>query len=181
MMIDWVPEFDLHIKTSIDPGKCMVCPYCEVRFSKDKDPYNNWLAAGISIDGGKLAAPDYYRHIEPEGEAFIASGYWRHKKEHLDAIRQEIDYNAKGLRDALQDGGWSVDDLSAEDKLVRPPAGYTADHPHIEILKLKSFMLYEAIPDDVLTSAKALDHIIAVCRRIYPFKEFLHEATTLID
>lgn len=181
MMIDRLAEFDLHINTSIDPGKCMFRIYRDVRFSKNKDPYKNWLAAGISIDGRKLDGPEYYLHIEPEGKSFIASGYWRPKKEHLDAIRQEIDYNGTGLLDALQNGGWSVDDLSAEDKLVRPPAGYTADHPHIEILKLKSFILYEAIPDDVLTSAKALDHIIAVCRRIYPFKEFLHEATTLID
>ncbi|HMR19321.1 MAG TPA: DUF2461 domain-containing protein [Sphingobacterium sp.] len=175
-MIIGLAEFDPHINTDINATKCMFRIYRDVRFSKNKDPYKNWFAAGISIDGRKLEGPEYYIHIEPQNKSFIACGYWRPKKEHLDAIRQEIDYNFPQLIAALSEGQWTVDDLSKEDKLMRPPTGYTADDPNIETLKLKSFILYETLPDTLLMSNKALETVLVTCKRIYPFKKFLHEA-----
>ena len=180
-MIERLSEFDPHINTDIDAARCMFRIYRDVRFSKNKDPYKRWLAAGISIDGRKLDGPEYYIHIEPEGKSFIASGYWRPNKEHLAAIRQEVDYNGAALEAALREGGWSFGDLSTEDKLVRPPSGYSADDPNIEVLKLKSFILYEALPDELLMSAKGLDHVVAVCQRIHPFKTFLHDAIAVVE
>lgn len=180
-MIERLSEFDPHINTDIDAGRCMFRIYRDVRFSKNKDPYKNWLAAGISIDGRKLDGPEYYIHLEPGGKSFIASGYWRPKKEHLATIRQEVDYNAATLETALSEGGWSVGDLSTEDKLVRPPSSYSADDPNIEVLKLKSFILYEALSDELLMGEDALDYVIRVCRRIYPFKAFLHDAIAVVE
>lgn len=175
-MITGLSKFDPHINTDIDAGKCMFRIYRDVRFSKNKAPYKSWLAAGISIDGRKLDGPEYYIHIEPGNKSFIACGYWRPKKEHLEAIRQEIDYNAPQLVTALADGKWTTEDLSQEDKLVRPPAGYTADDPNIEILKLKSFILHEMLSDTLLTSDGALNAVLTICERIHPFKKFLHDA-----
>lgn len=180
-MIERLSAFDLHINTNIDPAKCMFRIYRDIRFSKNKDPYKDWFAAGISIDGRKLDGPEYYIHIEPEGQSFIAAGYWRPQKKHLDAIRQEVDYSAGKLIAALKQGGWSEDDLSTEDKLIRPPAGYTANDPNIEVLKLKSFILYETLPDDLLTSHQALDRVTELCQRMLPFKYFLQDAISLTD
>lgn len=180
-MIAGLAQFDPHINTDIDAGKCMFRIYRDVRFSKNKDPYKRWLAAGISIDGRKLDGPEYYIHIEPEGQSFIACGYWRPKKDHLDAIRQEIDYNAPQLIEALAEGQWTVGDLSTEDKLVRPPSGYTADDPNIEVLKLKSFIIYEMLTDTLLTDSNALEEVLTICKRIYPFKSFLHDAIADVE
>lgn len=174
-MIVELSKRDPHINTDIKASKCMFRIYRDVRFSKDKSPYKSWLAAGISVDGRKLDGPEYYIHIEPN-KSFVAVGYWRPKKEHLEAIRQEIDYNFEGLSSALAGGNWTVEDLSQEDKLVRPPAGYAVDDPHIEVLKLKSFILYKNLSDAELTAADALDKVIAICERILPFKKFIHEA-----
>ncbi len=174
-MIKGLTVFDPHINTDINAAKCMFRIYRDVRFAKDKSPYKSWLAAGISIDGRKLDGPEYYIHIEPEG-SFIACGYWRPKKEHLDAIRQEIDYNTAGLTQALATGQWTVEDLSQEDKLSRPPTGYTADDPNIELLKLKSFIIHKPLSNRMLTEDKALQGVLEICQRIHPFKKFLHEA-----
>lgn len=174
-MIEELSTFDPQINTDIKASKCMFRIYRDVRFSKDKSPYKSWLAAGISVDGRKLDGPEYYIHIEP-GNSFIAAGYWRPKKEHLDAIRQEIDYNANNLIDSLQAGDWVLGDLSQEDKLVRPPAGYAVDDPNIEVLKLKSFIIHQPVMDKDLTGPSSLEHIISVCKRIHPFKKFLQEA-----
>lgn len=167
--------FDPHINTDIQTGRCLFRIYRDTRFSKDKTPYKTWFAAGISIDGRKLDGPEYYLHIEPE-KHFFAAGYWRPEKAHLNAIRQEIDYSYQEMTDALAQGGWTVDDLSAEDKLKRAPAGYSEDHPHIDVLKRKSFILYQSFTDAEITGTKSLQKVIDTAKRILPFKRFIHQA-----
>lgn len=167
--------FDLHINTNIEASKCMFRIFRDVRFSKDKSPYKSWLAAGISVDGRKLDGPEYYIHIEPSN-SFVAVGYWQPKKEHLEAIRQEIDYNYDSFEEVLKSGEWDFEDLSKEDKLKRPPAGYTIDNPAIEVLKLKSFIIYKPISDRDMTRSFALERIVEIFQRTLPFKDFLHEA-----
>ncbi len=168
-------ELDPHIHEDIQAKKCLFRIYRDVRFSKNKDPYKSWFAAGISVDGRKLAGPEYYIHIEPEG-TFIAVGYWRPDKQHLDAIRQEIDYNAYELFKALEKGGWKAEDLSAEDKLQRPPAGYGADHEHIDLLKHKSFILHANLSRKEMESSRALENVIKRYESMIPFKYFIHQA-----
>ncbi|MGH2623567.1 MAG: DUF2461 domain-containing protein [Sphingobacterium sp.] len=166
---------DPHIHEGILAKKCLFRIYRDVRFSKNKDPYKTWFAAGISVDGRKLDGPEYYIHIEPE-RVFLASGYWRPAKAHLEAIRQEIDYNAEALFASLEKGGWEAESLSAEDKLQRPPAGYNAEHPNVDLLKHKSFILHLNLDRKEMESDKALDLIIANYERMLPFKTFLHQA-----
>lgn len=167
--------FDMHINESINASKCLFRIYRDVRFSKDKAPYKSWLAAGISIDGRKLDGPEYYIHIEPDN-SFVAVGYWQPKKEHLEAIRQEIDYNYEAFEEALTVGGWEIDDLSKEDKLKRPPAGYTVDNANIEVIKLKSFIILKHISDVDITRAFALEQITELFQRTMAFKSFIHQA-----
>lgn len=174
-LIKELAAIDPQINTDIQASKCMFRIYRDVRFSKDKSPYKAWLAAGISIDGRKLDGPEYYIHIEPNN-TFIAAGYWRPKKEHLEAIRQEMDYNYAHFERALSDGGWKLEDLSQEDKLSRPPAGYTIDTPNLEALKLKSFIIHRPVTDLQMTGKDAMKTIVDLCKRILPFKNFIHDA-----
>ncbi len=167
--------FDPHINTDIQASRCLFRIYRDTRFSKDKTPYKTWFAAGISVDGRKLDGPEYYLHIEP-GKNFLAAGYWRPEKTHLDAIRQEIDYNVQGLEEALKAGGWKLEELSSEDKLKRAPAGYMEDHPHIEILKLKSFILYRSFSDAEITHQQGLQRLAETAQSMYPFKQYIHQA-----
>ena len=174
-LISKLSTIDPRIEESIDAKKCMFRIYRDVRFSKDKSPYKTWFAAGISVDGRKLDGPEYYIHIGPEN-SFIAVGYWRPKKEHLESIRQEIDYNLNAFEEALATGNWTSEDLSQEDKLVRPPAGYADDNAAIEFLKLKSFIIIKPLEDRDLLKAFALEDIVQVFQRTLPFKNFIHEA-----
>jgi len=168
-------KLDPHITEEIPAKKCLFRIYRDVRFSKNKDPYKNWFAAGISLDGRKLAGPEYYIHIEPS-ETFIAVGYWRPEKQHLDSIRQEIDYNAAAFLEALAKGGWKTSDLSSEDKLQRPPVGYDAQHEHIELLKNRSFILHKTFTKQEMESSNALEQVIHEYERMIPFKQYIHQA-----
>ncbi len=174
-LIVGLSKVDPHITEEIPAKKCLFRIYRDVRFSKNKDPYKNWFAAGISLDGRKLAGPEYYIHIEPK-ETFIAVGYWRPERHHLDAIRQEIDYNAEGFIEALERGGWKTSDLSSEDKLQRPPVGYDAQHEHIELLKNRSFILHQTFTRQEMESPMALENVLAQYERMIPFKQYIHQA-----
>src|SRR5690606_39666200 len=57
-IIQRLADLDPHIHTDISAKKCLFRIYRDVRFSKNKDPYKSWFAAGISVDGRKLAGPD---------------------------------------------------------------------------------------------------------------------------
>lgn len=163
------------ITTDIKAAKCLFRIYRDIRFSKDKTPYKIWFSAGISLDGRKLQGPEYYFHLEPH-KTILGVGYWRPAKEHLELIRQEIDYSAAELLEALAAGDWKTNDLSTEDKLKRPPTGYTEESENIDLLKLKSFILYKSFSNEEMIAAGALKSVLAACQRMYPFKLFLQQA-----
>lgn len=175
-LIAALSEIDPKINTSIQANKCLFRIYRDTRFSNDKTPYKTWFGAGISVDGRKLQGPEYYIHIGAEN-SFIACGYWRPEKQHLDAIRQEIDYNGEQLtkiiNQVLEDGKIT---LYKEDLLKRAPAGYGEDNPYIDLIKLKSFVLDQSLTVNALSGKNALQDIVTSYKRMLPFKEFLHEA-----
>lgn len=176
-LIRGLSAFDPKIHTQIPVDSCLFRIYKDVRFSKDKSPYKTWLGAGISLNGRKLEGPEYYIHIQPD-KSFIAAGYWRPAKEHLAAIRQEIDYNPAEFAQiigTLADSTHPLQ-LDQDDKLVRPPKGYSDDNITIEWLKLKSFTLSKAFTDQELCNAGSLERVLEQYERMYPFKNFLENA-----
>lgn len=171
-------KIDRYINEEIPVSKCIFRIYRDTRFSKDKTPYKNWFGAGISVAGRKLNGPEYYLHIEP-GNSFVAGGYWRPEKEHLAAIRQEIDYNGAQFRQIIHAPNFSkFCILNDEDKLKKAPAGYDPDHPDIEFLKLKSFTASRALSDTDLSAKNgaALKPLLSFAEALYDFKLFLHQA-----
>jgi len=175
-VITGLAETDRYISADIPVSKCLFRIYRDTRFSKDKTPYKTWLGAGISTAGRKLNGPEYYLHIQP-GNSFAAGGYWRPEKDHLAAIRQEIDYNGAELSAILEEADFKKNcHLDMQDKLKRPPAGYDADNPYIEWLKLKSFTAFASFKDVELSRAGGLEQVLQAFRRMYRFKLFLHQA-----
>lgn len=167
---------DRHISADIPVNKCLFRIYRDTRFSKDKTPYKNWLGAGISTAGRNINGPEYYIHIQP-GNSFFASGYWRPEKEHLAAIRQEIDYNGEEITEILAYPRFAEHCiLDQTDTLKRPPMGYDESHPHIGLLKLKSFTAITALTESDLTAKNAIPLLVDRAEAMYPFKLFLHRA-----
>ncbi|QNL51158.1 DUF2461 domain-containing protein [Olivibacter sp. SDN3] len=169
-------KIDPYINDDIPVSKCLFRIYRDTRFSKDKTPYKNWFGAGISVAGRKLNGPEYYLHIAPE-TSFIAGGYWRPEKEHLAAIRQEIDYNGDVFKTVISAKEFQkYCTLDFDDKLKKAPSGYDPDHPEIEFLKLKSFTASHRVKDNHLTSKNALQYLMEPIKAMQDFKLFLHRA-----
>ncbi len=152
--------------------------YRDVRFSKNKDPYKTHFSAYFTASAGKdIDAPGYYVQVGPGG-TLVAAGLYQPDKVQLAAIRQEIDYNAAGLRAVLGAPGFRqyYDGLGG-DRLKKAPAGYDPAHPEIEFLKHKSFIASQEIPDAAALSQKDFrGYVLARLQELVPFCGFLREA-----
>ena len=127
--------------------------------------------------GLKNGGVEYYLHITPD-ESFIAGGYWMPENDHLKAIRQEIDYNAADLKKIIDEPEFVklFGDFRNQEKLKTVPKGYDADNENIELLKLKSFIVWHKIKDADLSKADTLKNVAALCTKLYPLTVFLRNA-----
>ncbi len=151
--------------------------YRDVRFSKDKRPYKVNMGAGFSPGGKMMQEPGYYIHIEP-GKSFIAGGMYMPTPENLAKIRQEIDYNPKSISKILNDKSFKelFDGLDDFDKLKTMPKGYPKDHPQIELLKHKSYIVSHSLTDKEVTDKKFVATIGKACKQIKKLNDFLSGA-----
>jgi uncharacterized protein (TIGR02453 family) len=161
----------------LNPRKQGFRIYRDVRFSKDKRPYKVNMGAGFSAHGKMDQEPGYYIHIEP-GKSFVAGGIYMPDAERLSKIRQEIDYNAGDFVKILKDKKFkklfpSLDDF---DKLKTAPKGYAKDHPHLDLLKNKSFVVSHRFTDADVTSKSFVKKVANTCKTLKPINDFLGEA-----
>ncbi len=162
---------------SLNPRKQGFRIYRDVRFSKDKRPYKVNMGAGFSAHGKMDQEPGYYIHIEP-GKSFVAGGIYMPDAEKLAKIRQEIDYNSKGFLKILNDKKFkkifpSLDDF---DRLKTAPKGYAKDHPHLDLLKNKSYVVSHRFTDAEVTSKAFVKKIAETCKTLKPLNAFIVEA-----
>ncbi len=176
-LIKQIQKIDPTIDETLDPKKCVMRIYRDIRFSKNKAPYKNNFGISIPTTGSKLGGVEYYFHLTP-GASFIAGGYWMPEAEHLKAIRQEIDYNAHDLKSIIDDPEFVklFGSFRDQDRLKTVPKGYDADNENIDLLKLKSFIVSHKIKDKDLFKADAVDYVAQVCTKLYPLTVFLRNA-----
>lgn len=170
-------KVDPSISPDLDPKKCVMRIYRDIRFSKNKTPYKNNFGISIPTSGSKLGGVEYYMHIQPE-KSFIAGGYWMPEATHLKAIRQEIDYNAAELKTIIDEVGFVklFGNFRSQDRLKTVPREYNADNENIDLLKLKSFIVSHQFDNEPMMKHDAAEHVAQICERIYPLNVFLKNA-----
>jgi len=164
---------------NLNPRKAAFRIYRDVRFSKDKRPYKTNMGAGFSEHGKMEQEPGYYVHVEPGNKSFIAGGLYMPTPENLAKIRQEIDYNPEKLLKILNEKkfkGYYPKGLDDWDKLKTMPKGYAKDHPHIDLLKNKSFTVSHPFTDSEVTDKNFQKKLVEGCKLIKPLNDYLLEA-----
>ena len=163
---------------TVDPKKSIFRINRDIRFSKDKSPYKINFGAYFSPSGKSSFHAGYYLHLQPEDQSFMAGGIYMPPADVLKKIRQEIDYNGEGLKGIISSADfkktWGT--LQQEDKLARPPQGYAADHPDIELLKLKSLTFAHKFSDREAESPEFVQRVTEGFVRLKPFLDFLNGA-----
>jgi uncharacterized protein (TIGR02453 family) len=161
----------------LNPKKLTFRIYRDVRFSKDKTPYKTNVSAGISPAGKGMGVPGYYFQIQPGNNSMVAAGMYQPSPENLAKIRQEIDYNGGRLVSVLQEKKFKkvFKELWNEDRLKTMPKGYEAEHPHSDLLKLKSFMVLRTFTDAEVTDKKFQKALIDAMKTGKSLNDFLTE------
>lgn len=160
-----------------DPKKFLLRIYRDVRFSKDKRPYKTNFGASISPTGKGMGRPGYYLQIEP-GNSFAAGGLFMPEPGKLAKVRQEIDYNGERLESIIGNRKFKkyYKEFWKDDSLKTAPKGYPKDHPRIDLLKLKSFIVVHEFSDAAVVDKNFLKKVAVAFNTLKPLNDFLNEA-----
>jgi uncharacterized protein (TIGR02453 family) len=156
-----------------DPDKAIYRIYRDTRFSKDKTPYKDHIAASFSRRGDKAGAGFYF--AVSHKEVAIGGGLYMPEAEALLAIRQHLAERHEEFRKIV--GARAVRRLFVEvqgEQLTRVPKGYCSDHPAADLLRLKQYLLYVELPPDLATTPAICTEVVQHFRAMTPFVEFLN-------
>jgi uncharacterized protein (TIGR02453 family) len=173
-----VSDFDSAC-AGLEPKKCIFRIYRDVRFSKNKSPYKINFGAVLRHGGRKsVNKSDYYFHLQPGNESFAGGGLFQPDNTLLKKVRRKIADDFDEWQEIIKNKEFKKHFKSFwnEDALKRVPAGYDADHPAAEFLKLKHFIVWKDLTDEEVTSQKLVDKCDRIYRAIYPMLEFLNKA-----
>jgi uncharacterized protein (TIGR02453 family) len=151
--------------------------YRDVRFSKDKQPYKNHLGASMSR-ATKWLRGGYYFHVEP-GASFVGGGFWAPNPADLKRIREGIAADHEELRRILADPVFKKTFGQMEGECLKTaPQGYAKDHPAIDLLKHKQFLISRKFTDKEVLAPSFRDEIVATFRNMRPFFDYMSEILT---
>lgn len=158
-----------------DPAKAIYRFYRDVRFSNDKSPYKDHIAAsfprrGLACEGAAV----YYVSVSHKNVE-IGGGVYMPPPQTLLAIRNHIAERPEEFRRII--GNKAVGRLFGEmhgEKLSRIPKGFSKEHPAEDLLRFKQFLLFAELPVEVANGPKLYGEIRNRFRAMAPFVEFLN-------
>lgn len=174
-VINEISIFD-PIMRGLEVKSCVYRINRDIRFSNDKTLYKSHLGAFI-VRGGKRNGDKfagYYFHIEP-GNSMMAGGAYMPPSPWLSAIREKISEEPEeflkitGEKNFIKYFG----EIEGE-KLKSAPKGYPANHPHIDLLKFKSYLVTNMVNDDKVLEPSFFSHVINVFKEMKPFNDYLN-------
>ncbi len=152
--------------------------YRDVRFSKDKTPYNPHFAGSFSRKGESLRG-GYYLRIRPR-ESFLAGGFWQPNKEDLFRIRKEFEYSASEIREIINNEPFrSVFGAKLEgEELKTAPRGFGKDHPDVDLIRKKGFVAVRNLSDKEILSKDLIQIVNDSFIALRPFFDYMSEVLT---
>jgi len=158
----------------VAPKDCMFRIYRDVRFSKDKSPYKTNMGASIGPGGRKSKGYPYYLHVAPGNHSMLAGGCHEASTEQLARWRSTVDKDASTLKKLIgkKDFVAAFGGLTGE-KLAKAPRGYAADHPELELLRLKQIAVMRTVTDKELLSPSVVQSSAAIFKTMKPFLDYL--------
>ena len=171
-------EMNKHDQLETVSGKASLFRiYKDVRFSKEKVPYNTHWSGGFKRATKKLRG-GYYFHIQP-GNSFLAGGFWGPDKNDMQRIRQDIDFNYEDWNKMLAHklivknfGKMMGEQLSTA------PRGFAKDHPGIEMLRYKQYLLKHDFTDEEVLAPDFVKKANDVFKALRPFLDFMSGVLT---
>ena len=151
--------------------------YNDVRFAKDKAPYNPRFA-GYLKRTKPLLRGGYYVWIKP-GMSRIGCGFSYPNPEDLKRIRLDIADNYTDWNRLLGSKSLKSNFGNIRGDLVRTaPRGFGKDHPAIDLLRHKQFWFERSFSDKQVLSNDFLNNVSTAFKSIRPFFDYMSEVLT---
>ncbi len=174
-LLEGICQFDEGVQ-GLQPKDCIFRLNRDIRFSKDKSPYKTNFGAAMMEGGRKTGNPTYYIHIQP-GNSFVAGGVYMPEADNLKKIRQEIDYNPEELKNIVDSPEFKKTfGVMTGEQLKTAPKGYPKDHPNIELLRFKSFIVSKDVSDKMVSARSFIDNTIRDFKVLHPFNQYFSVA-----
>ncbi len=160
-----------------DPAKCMFRIYRDTRFGNNKLPYKDHAAAWWVRQGlGKTSGAGFYFELNPT-QITIAAGCYMPEREQLLAIRRHLLERHEDFRKLVGAKKLQALGMTAFEpaKMTRPPKGFSADHPAIDLILQRQWGVAAHLPAEVALTPSLSDEMIERFRAAAPLVALLNE------
>lgn len=151
--------------------------YADTRFSKDKAPYKTHFGIRFSRATAQLRG-GYYFHLEP-GHSFMAGGFFAPNPDDLKRIREDISFNYEEWNELLSEPKFveTFGELRG-DAIKTAPKGFDKEHPAIELLRKKQFILRHDFTDKEVLAPDFVEKLDQTFQNLRPFFDYMSEVLT---
>jgi uncharacterized protein (TIGR02453 family) len=157
------------------PEKAIYRFYRDTRFTEDKRPYKEQIAATFARRGLPRHEGGGFYFAVSHKEVAVGGGAYLPSPEALAVIRRQIAERPEELRKLLRAPalGKLLGELQGE-RLTRVPKGYPADHPSADLLRFKQLYFYAELPPDLAVTSDLFQEVWTRFRAMAPFIEYLN-------
>jgi uncharacterized protein (TIGR02453 family) len=174
-IINRIRKYDPELQ--IKPGDAIMRINKDIRFSKDKTPYNTHVAANISRMGKKdKSYPGFYFQISPEGVS-IYGGAYAVENDRLQKMRKYIAANLKGFSAAYNDKSFKEkfgSILGEKNKRIPPEFQGLAERE--PLIANKQFYYMATLKPAIITSDKLPEKLMEYFLAERKMDDFLKKA-----
>lgn len=152
----------------------------DIRFSKDKTPYNVHRSASFSRAGAHRRG-GYYLRIEPGNKSVIAGGFFNPEKEDLKRIRTEFHLDASEIRDILNDSAFAKafpNGFETTNAVKTAPRDFDKNDPNIDLIKLKSFVVRREFTDREVMQSDFSETVVSHYKLLRPYFDYMSDVLT---
>lgn len=151
--------------------------YNDVRFSKDKSPYNPRFAGYLKRTKPNLRG-GYYYWIRP-GNSRVGCGFTYPNPEDLKRIRLDISDNYKDWNRLLNSKSIKHTFGTMKGECVKTtPKGFNKDHPAIDLLRYKQFWFERSFTDKEVLDKDFINEANKTFKAIRPFFDYISYVLT---
>lgn len=150
----------------------------DIRFSKDKTPYNVHRSVSFSR-AGEDRRGGYYLRLEP-GKSAMAGGFFSPEPADLLRIRKEFEMDASDIRKILnqKDFKKAFNGFIQEYAVKTAPKGFSKEDPNIDLIRLKSYFVVHNFTDAEVLSKDFKDNLLYHFELLRPYFDYMSEVLT---
>lgn len=151
--------------------------YRDVRFSKDKTPYNAQFKLSMTRKKPFLRG-GYFLAIGPK-ESFTAAGFWNPNPHDLKLIRENIAVDDKPLRKIIKAKKFKDTYQTLDGDAVKTaPKGFAKDHHAIDLIRHKQFIVSKNYTKKQTLEKSFIKDVVKDYKAIRPFFDYMSEILT---